>query len=227
MCGRYTLKTPAEVLAETFELSATPELAPRYNIAPTQEVAVVRRLAGEGERRLDLLRWGLIPSWAKEPSVGNRMINARGETVAAKPAFRSALRRRRCLVLADGFYEWKKTGGAKQPWHIRLREGRPFAFAGLWESWKDPADEQSEPLLTCSIVTTEPNELLAGVHDRMPVILPPPDCGLWLDPGEQDPSRVLPLIRSYPSGEMEAYPVSTHVNSPRNDDPGCIEPIQP
>jgi putative SOS response-associated peptidase YedK len=217
------LKTPADVLAETFGLGAVPELAPRYNIAPTQEVAALRRAEGEEEPRLDLLRWGLVPFWAKEPSIGSRMINARGETVASKPAFRAALRRRRCLILADGFYEWKKTGGAKQPFHIRLREDRPFAFAGLWERWEGP---ECESLRSCAIVTTEPNEMLAEVHDRMPVILPLEDHALWLDPAEQDPARVLPLIRSYPAGEMEAFPVSTWVNSPRNDDPRCVEPLE-
>ena len=220
MCGRFTQASPAEVIGELFELPAVPTLAPRYNIAPTQDVAVVR--ADGGGRQLAMLHWGLIPSWSKDRAIGARMINARAETLADKPAFRSALRNRRCLIVADGFYEWQKTGTRKQPYHIRMNDGRPFAFAGLWERWA-PAGEQ--PVESCTIVTTAPNELLAGVHDRMPVILAHHDYPLWLDPAGREAERVLPLLRAYPAEEMVAYPVSLRVNDPANDEPACVAPL--
>lgn len=220
MCGRYSLSASGEKLAEQFQLAEIPELAPRYNIAPTQEVAVVRQCA-EG-RQLALLRWGLIPSWAKDPRSGARMINARAETVAEKPAFRSAFVRRRCLVPADGFYEWKRTAGGKQPFFFQMRDGRPLAFAGLWEQWKSPDGGQIE---SYTILTTDANELLRPVHDRMPVILPPAAYDLWLDPDVQKPDVLLALLHPYPEEAMTAYPVSMRVNSPANDDPQCIAPI--
>lgn len=220
MCGRYSLSASGEKLAEQFQLAEIPELAPRYNIAPTQEVAVVRQCA-EG-RQLALLRWGLIPSWAKDPSIGARMINARAETVAEKPAFRSAFVRRRCLVPADGFYEWKRTAGGKQPFFFQMRDGRPLAFAGLWEQWKSPDGGQIE---SYTILTTDANELLRPVHDRMPVILPPDAYDLWLDPDVQKPNVLLALLHPYPEEAMTAYPVSMRVNSPANDDPQCIAPV--
>lgn len=220
MCGRYSLSASGEKLAEQFQLAEIPELAPRYNIAPTQEVAVVRQCA-EG-RQLALLRWGLIPSWAKDPSIGARMINARAETVAEKPAFRSAFVRRRCLVPADGFYEWKRTAGGKQPFFFQMRDGRPLAFAGLWEQWKSPDGGQIE---SYTILTTDANELLRPVHDRMPVILPPDAYDLWLDPDVQKPDVLLALLHPYPEEAMTAYPVSMRVNSPANDDPQCIAPV--
>lgn len=167
MCGRFTLRVPAAELVEIFRLLRRPDVQPRYNIAPTQPVAVVRRI--DRGRELSMLRWGLVPSWAKDPKIGARMINARAETVATKPAFRTALRRRRCLVPADGFYEWAKSaGGTKQPHYITRRDGRPFAFAGLWESWDGPDGSSIE---SCTIVTTEANDLVGRIHDRMPVIL--------------------------------------------------------
>jgi putative SOS response-associated peptidase YedK len=218
MCGRFTQASPGEVIAELFDLPEIPRLAPRWNIAPTQPVVSVRA-AGTGGRELVELHWGLIPSWAKERSVGARMINARAETVAEKPAFRAALRARRCLIVADGFYEWQKAGARKQPHFIRMRDGRPFAFAGLCERW---AAGEHEAVESCVIVTTTPNELLAPIHDRMPVILAPADFAGWLDPGTRDPARVLPLLRPYPADGMEAYPVGLRVNNPANDDPSCV-----
>lgn len=194
-------------------------MAPRYNIAPTQEAAVVRR-SGDA-RSLSLLRWGLVPFWAKDPGIGNRMINARSETVGEKPSFRTSFRRKRCLVAASGFYEWQRTEGRKQPWHFRMRGGGPFAMAGLWDSW-----DKGEGLLeTFTILTTEPNELVARAHQRMPVVLRPADHRLWLDPSVEDTERLGELLVPYPADEMEGFPVSTLVNSPANDSPSCIEPL--
>jgi putative SOS response-associated peptidase YedK len=218
MCGRYTLTTPVERLAEEFGFDASSvELPPNYNVAPTQQVAAV--LEEGGERHLELLRWGLIPSWADDPSIGSRMINARSETAPEKPSFRRAFRERRCLIPADGFYEWRRTNGAKQPYYIRMKEGRPFAFAGLWESWNDGGPE----IRSCTILTTGPNDLLAEIHDRMPVILPAGSYDAWLDP-EAGRDELYGLLAPYPEDEMEAYPVSRFVNSPQNNDPRCIEP---
>jgi len=222
MCGRFTLITPAEALAEQFQLFEIPSLAPRYNIAPTQPVAAVRRVPGDGQRELVLLRWGLVPFWAKDPGIGARMINARSETVAEKPAFRAAFRRRRCLVPADGFYEWRRLERGKQPFYVRLRDERPFAFAGLWEHWEGPDETAID---SCTLLTTEPNDLIRPVHSRMPVILSPKDYDLWLDPGVQKAELLQPLLRPYPSEGMLAYPISTWVNKPKNDSPRCIEPL--
>lgn len=227
MCGRFTFATAPQALVELFGLDEVPDLTPRYNIAPSQGAPVVRVvLAGEQQRReLRLLRWGLVPSWAKDPAVGNRMINARSETAASKPAFRAAFKRRRCLVLADGFYEWQARGKGrgKQPHLIRLRHGGPFAFAGLWERWREAPD--GEELHTCTLLTCAPNELVAPIHDRMPVILPPEAYAPWLDPELQDVAQLQQLLRPYPAGEMEAFPVSPRVNSPRVDDPDVAAPI--
>ena len=219
MCGRYTLRTPVEKLAEEFGFDASSvEVPPNYNVAPTQEVAAV--LSEGGERRLELLRWGLIPSWADDPGIGSRMINARAETAPEKPSFRRAFRERRCLIPADGFYEWKRTNGTKQPYYIRMREGRPFAFAGLWESWKD---EGGPEIRSCAILTTAPNALAGEIHNRMPVILPAGSYDAWLDP-EAEKEELVALLTPYPEAGMEAYPVSRFVNSPSNNDPRCIEP---
>lgn len=222
MCGRYTLSSSGETVAEAFDLREVPQLQARFNIAPTQEVAAVRRLKADADRRLDFLHWGLIPFWAKDPGIGNRMINARSETAAEKPSFRNAIKKRRCLVVADGFYEWKKAAeGPKQPFHIRMKDGRPFAFAGLWEHW-----EGDEGVIdSCTLLTTKPNPLMAEVHDRMPVILPPESYDLWLDPTMQKAEQLEPLLTSYPQEEMEAYPVSRFVNKPGNDEPRCIESV--
>lgn len=222
MCGRYTLTAPAEVLTEIFDLAESIELHPRYNIAPTQETAVVG-LNHEGKRSLGLMRWGLIPHWAKDPSIGNRLINARAETVAEKPAFRSSFAKRRCLVPADGFYEWQKAGSRKQPYYLQLAEHRPFAFAGLWARWSPP---EGEPVKSFTLLTTTPNEVAAKVHDRMPVILPAEHYELWLDPEVHDREALEAVLGPFPAEGMEAYPVSTLVNSPKNDEPRCIEPLE-
>ncbi len=191
----------------------------RYNIAPTQSVAVVPNRA---EPQVDFFHWGLIPYWAKDPSIGNRSINARAETLASKPMFRNALIRRRCLIPADGFYEWKKNpDGTKTPVYIRLKSAKPFAFAGLWERWNSPGGSKVH---SCTIITAEPNELMRDIHDRMPVILPEASYRRWLDPAEVDPSQIGKLLQSYPADEMQTVVVSRTVNNPRVDSPGCIEP---
>jgi putative SOS response-associated peptidase YedK len=222
MCGRYTLRTSDKVLADLFGLPEQPSLQPRYNIAPTQPVPIIRILRTNPhtkQRELVSLRWGLVPSWAEDPAIGNRMINARAESVASKPSFSGAFKYRRCLVPADGFYEWKKEGSRKQPVYIRRKDGQPFAFAGLWEEW----EREGEVIESCAIITTEANDLMAEYHDRMPVILNPKDYDLWLDPDVQDPTLLEPLLRPCPSDELEVYPVSRLVNDPRHEDPKCVE----
>ncbi len=219
MCGRYTLKTPIDVLAEYFEVGEYPSsLTPSYNIAPTQEVAAV--VEEDEERKLEMFRWGLIPSWAKDPVIGNKMINARAETVSEKPSFRSAFKKRRCLIVADGFYEWQKTDNGKQPYHFKMRDSSPFAFAGLWETW----DKEGEKIRSCSIVTTDANDLMNEIHHRMPVILHPENYGAWLDQGFEEKEALTDLLRPYPSEEMKAYMVSRRVNKPANNEPSVIEP---
>ena len=220
MCGRFILSQPAEAIASTFQLPIIPELAPRYNIAPTQPVATI--LSAGDRRQFQMLRWGLIPSWAKDPAIGNKLINARAETVAEKPSFRSAFRHRRCLVIADGFYEWRRQDGKKQPFYFRLHDGQPFAFAGLWEHWQD---SMGEVIDSCTIITTEANEILQPIHDRMPVILNPKDYDLWLDPTLDKIEQLQQLLQSYSSTEMTSYPVSTKVNKPTNDTPELINSL--
>lgn len=216
MCGRFTFATPGEIVAEVFGLAAVPDLPPRYNIAPTQAVAALR--TGSGWPELVSLRWGLVPSWAQDPAVGNRLINARSETAAAKPSFRSAWRSRRCGVLADGFYEWQRLGGRKQPWHFRRRDRQPFALAGLWESWRP--DDESPPLETCTLLTVAANPVVAPVHDRMPVVLDPAGLAAWLaGPGPGDEQ----VLRPAPAETMERITVSLRVNNPRFDDSACLE----
>lgn len=222
MCGRYTLTGPLEGVRQLFDFIEQPNLAPRANIAPTHEVPVVR-LGDDGKRHLVLLRWGLVPSWAKEASIGARLINARGETVAAKPSFRRAFADRRCLVPADGFYEWKTEQGAKQPYRIALADGGPFAFAGLWECWRDP--EAGSELETFSIITTEATPDLAVIHSRMPVILDPGDFASWLDPATA-PEALQSLLKPYDGAPMSAYRVSRAVNKVANQDLTLIEPLQ-
>jgi putative SOS response-associated peptidase YedK len=221
MCGRFTLHTPAATLADIFQVPHSVQLPLRYNIAPTQQVAVIR---SENEQRsLSTLRWGLIPSWAKEAAIGSRTINARGETVAEKPAFRSAFKRQRCLIVTDGYYEWKKVGSKKQPYYIRMRDEQPFAMAGLWEQWRGPKDEPlDEPMQTCTIITTSSNSMCDEIHDRMPVILDANHFDLWLDPEMQERTTLENLLQTYDSDEMMADKVSTHVNSVKNDDATCI-----
>ncbi|MDJ0946624.1 MAG: SOS response-associated peptidase [Kiloniellales bacterium] len=222
MCGRYTLTTPLEGLRAVFLFEESLNLAARYNIAPTQEVPAVRLGPEDGKRHLALLRWGLIPSWAKEASIGSRMINARAESVAEKPAYRTAFRRRRCLIPADGFYEWQaRPPGPKQPYHIAPVTGGPFAFAGLWERWEDKAGGQVVESFT--IVTTEANRRLAAIHPRMPVILAPAGYAVWLDP-DSGIDALQSLLSPAPEEAFAATPVSTRVNAVRNDDPSLIVP---
>ena len=223
MCGRFTLSASPTSLTDTFPGFELPDqLTPRYNITPTQDVAVV---ANNNPGKIDLFRWGLIPSWAKDPRIGNRTINARSETLAEKPSFRTAYKRRRCLVLADGYYEWRKEpdGGAKTPFYIRMTSEQPFAFAGLWEQWQLSADAVA--VLSCTIITGPPNEMLEQIHHRMPVILDGDAHDLWLDPAEQTSAKLNHLLQPYPADEMEAYPVSRLVNQPRNDRAECILPV--
>ena len=224
MCGRFTLRAKLNLLLQQFaaETSELEDWPVRYNIAPTQDVLAVRG-TDDGKRELVPLRWGLIPSWSKDIKIGSRMINARAETVAEKPAFRSAFKRRRCLILTDGFYEWKKEGKAKQPYHISLQSGKPFAFAGLWEIWKVEGQPTIE---SCTIITTEPNDLMTNLHDRMPVILSPNDFGPWLDTECDDPKQLLPMLDSYPSNEMRYVAVDKHVNNPRHENQECLTPAK-
>lgn len=224
MCGRYTLTSSGDELALLFDLSEIPSLPPRYNMAPTQEAAVVRVPAPGAPRHLDLLRWGLVPYWADDPKIGNRMINARSEGVADKPAYRSSFRKQRCLIPTDGFYEWKKEGKLKQPYHIRRKDRRPFAFAGLWSRWR-PKQGGAEPLDTFTILTTDSNELIRPLHDRMPVILDSASFDLWLDPAVDDRERLLELLVPYDGSVMETVPVSRTVNSPAYDGPDCVAPL--
>lgn len=221
MCGRFTLFALGQEVAEQFGVTIDHELEPRYNIAPTQPVAAVRLDNASGERELTYLQWGLIPSWAKDPKIGSRMINARAETAADKPSFRAAFKRRRCLIPASGFYEWQQLGDRKQPTFIHGAGGRLLGLAGLWEIW---ASGDGSVVESCTILTTQPNELMAPIHNRMPVIIAPEDYSMWLDPGPQ-PQEALHLLRPYESAEMDAYAVSTAVNNPRNDFAACIEPI--
>jgi putative SOS response-associated peptidase YedK len=218
MCGRFALIVDASVLADVFDVDPPRGLKPRFNIAPTQTVPIIR--AGKATpRECAVVRWGLVPSWAKDERMGARMINARGETVAEKPSFRSAIKSRRCLIPADGFYEWVRTDGGKQPHYIHFADGRIFAFAGLWERWSKGG---GEPLDTCTIITTTPNDLIAGLHDRMPVILPPDRFAEWLEPVPLTPQRLHGLLVPCPAEGMEAYPVSNYVNKPANDGPECV-----
>jgi putative SOS response-associated peptidase YedK len=221
MCGRMTVRSKSKAIAKEFDLLEVPFLAPCFNVSPNQRVAVIRFDPNEGARRLDFLTWGLVPSWADDPGIGDRLINARAETAVEKPAFRHAFRTRRCLVVSDGFYEWQRQDGWKRPYFIHMKDDRPFAFAGLWEHW----DKGDEPISSCTLLTTDANELLAPIHDRMPVIIPREHYELWLDPGIHDPRRLQPLLVPFPAGEMEAYPVNRLVNDPENDVPECIQPI--
>jgi len=218
VCGRFTLTSSAEQLAEHFEAPVDLELAPRYNIAPGQPVYVVRG----AERELALTRWGLVPHWASDPGLGQRMINARSETVAEKPAFRAAFRRRRCLLPADGFYEWAETGASKQPYHIQLHDEAPFGMAGLWESWQGA---EGESLETCTILTTDAAPSIEHLHARMPVILGRADFACWLDPEIQKPQALLPLLAPVQSNRLRFHPVSTRVNQIRFDDAECLLPV--
>lgn len=225
MCGRYSQHQSAEVIAQAFEVDDVPALEPRYNIAPTQSVPIVLQSSVSKTRQFKMMHWGLIPKWAKDSKIGTKLINARAETVAEKPSFKSAFRKRRCLVVADGFYEWQQQENKKQkqPYYFRLNDGQPFAFAGLWEQWEDAS---GEVINSCTLLTTDANELMRPVHNRMPVILNPKDYEQWLDPEVKEPERLQPLLRPYSTQEMLAYPVSTAVNKPSNDNAECIKSIE-
>ena len=222
MCGRFTLATSAEDIAKLFDLGDVPSLQARYNIAPTQDVPVCR-MPDDDDRRLDELHWGLVPFWADDKKIGNRMINARGETVADKPAFRAAFKYRRCLIPADGFYEWKKEGDSKQPYRIHRRDNAAFAFAGLWEQW---SDEDNHKLESFTIITCDAADWLSDLHGRMPVILEPDHFDLWLDPASEDYEALDDLLVPYEREDLMTYDrVSRDVNSPANDRPDLIAPI--
>lgn len=220
MCGRFTITLRAEELQREFPWVVIPtQMQPRYNIAPTQPVAVV---SNDNPTQLTFYRWGLIPAWAKDSTIGARLINARAETLAEKPSFRSAFLRRRCLILADGFYEWAMRPKAKQPYYIRLRSAKPFAFAGLWEIWQD---NQGNEIRSCAIITTQANEMIASLHERMPVILPPDAYTLWLSNEEKSAAELSHLLVPYPSQEMLMYAVSPYVNDPHHDTEECVKPL--
>ncbi len=227
MCGRYTLATIEEHLVQEFDVLQTDIIESRYNIAPTQSAPIVRMMDGDRRRQLDTMRWGLIPHWAKDSTIGNRMINARSESVDSKPSFRKPFRSQRCLIPCTGFYEWKKVEGGtpsrpkKQPYYIRRQDERVFAFAGLWDRWHGPEGEAIE---SYAILTTEPNDLLRPLHNRMPVIIAPNDYDLWLATNIQDVDSLKPLFQPYAGDEFAAYTVGTQVNNPANDHPSCMDP---
>ena len=240
MCARYTLRIGSQTIKDLFELDEVPKLPERFNIAPTQEVPAVTQ-GRDGERKLRMLRWGLVPHWAKSPAVGNQMINAKSETLLERPAFRMAFERRRCLLPADGFYEWKEVpiedsqaslfGGTssvksgktrKQPYHITLKDGSPFAFAGLWSRWSDPAGQVVD---SCTIITTPANKVIEPIHDRMPAILQRNEFARWLDQNVQDVRHLQPLLAPLPSEEIKIVSVNPVVSNPKNDSPECIEPF--
>lgn len=224
MCGRFAQAASPEAIAELFDLplSAVPPYTPRYNLAPTQPALVLRRHPMTHQKELTFLTWGLIPSWAKDPSIGQKLINARAESLTEKPAFRAAFRRRRCIVPADGFYEWKKTGDGKQPYFIARKDGKPMALAGLWERWESPDGSVIESF---ALITTAPNALVRKIHNRMPAILPEDAFDLWLDPFADLSVLKELLMTPYPADRLKAWPVSTLVNNPAYDDPSLIEPL--
>lgn len=224
MCGRFAQSSPIERYARLFGLASQAEAAaaPRYNVAPTQPILAVRT-AEHGTREILAMRWGLIPHWSQGPDNRYSMINARAESVHQRSAYRDAFRARRCLIPADGFYEWHQECSGREPYFIRMHSGEPFAFAGLWEYWQDPEGQRVD---SCTIIVTEANDLVRPIHDRMPVILAPETYDTWLDPTLRDPTRLLPLLRPYPAEEMEAWRVARRVNSPRNDDPELIRRVE-
>lgn len=214
MCGRFAFYSPSDAITHAFDLKDVPAIEPRYNIAPTQYVAVIRQTP-DRPKGIAMLKWGLIPSWAKDPTIGNKLINARGETVHAKPSFRRAFAKRRCLVLVDGYYEWRAEKGGKQPYFIAMKNAAPFALAGLWESWQDPRSEV--PLETCTIVTTEPHPRLAHLHSRMPVIVPRDGHAAWLDPANTDVLSLRKQLTSFDGDQMTFRPVTRAVGNARNE----------
>lgn len=222
MCGRFTLTVSPEELQAAFpDFSIPGDIPPSYNIAPSQPIPII---ANDGENTLEFFLWGLIPSWTKPDKVGKySLINARSETAAEKPSFKNSFRRRRCLILTDGFYEWNKpaSGGSKTPYYFTLKDHRPFAFAGLWDIWISP---DGDSIKSACILTTTPNQTVEAVHNRMPVILDPADYPIWLDPQEGKLDQFQSLLKPYPDEFMDSYPVSTYVNSPKNNSPQCIQP---
>jgi len=225
MCGRFAQTQTGSAIAEALQLSAIPDLKPRYNIAPTQTVSVVTQTRHDHQRELHPKRWGLIPRWAKDASIGSRLINARSETVAEKPAFRDAFQKRRCLVIADGFYEWQRSPQqpTKQPYLIQLETRSPFAFAGLWERWRDP--ETQAMVFSCTLLTTQASDWMAPIHHRMPVILNPQDYGAWLDPTFYNPGALEQVLHSRTAMDLTAVPITSAVNNPRNDSPEVQIPV--
>ena len=224
MCGRYSQRQSAEIIAQAFQIDNVPPLKPRYNIAPTQSVPTILQLSTSTNRQLKMLHWGLIPSWAKDSKMGSKLINARAETVAEKPSLRSAFRQRRCLVLADGFYEWQQQEDKqKQPFYFRMSDEHPFAFAGLWEHWEDK--DTGKTIESCTLLTTDPNELMQSVHNRMPVILEPKNYDIWLDPEVKNPELLQPFLHPYPAEKMTSFPVSKAVNKASNDTAECINSL--
>jgi len=224
MCGRYRLSRRKQIVEEHFDsVCGDQDWTPRYNIAPTQPIPIIRQHPKEPRRELSLVRWGLIPSWAKGSSGAVGTINARSESAATKPAFRDAFKSRRCIIPADGFYESQRTGSSQQPYCFEVSEGELFAFAGLWERWKEPTGNW---IKTCSILTTAPNAVTSAVHDRMPVILNPDSYDLWLDPGFTDVTAASELLKPYDAKLMRCYPVSTRINHAANDDAECAKPVE-
>ena len=225
MCGRYRLSRRKQIIEEYFDTSPWEDTwSPRYNIAPTQPVPVIRQHPNQPVRQISLMKWGLVPHWAKDPSIGTGTINAKSETAASKPAFRDPLKLRRCLIPADGFYEWKRAATNKQPYCFEVGEGELFAFAGLWDGWKD---SNGQWLKTCSILTTTPNALTSAVHDRMPVILDRESYDLWLAPGMRNVAAICELLKPYDARMMRSYPVSARLNHVANDDEECSRPMEP
>lgn len=221
MCGRYTLRAQLNQLLQIYSATSEIEISPRYNIAPSQSVPVLKLGGDNASREIVSMRWGLVPSWAKDEKIGYKMINARSETIEEKPSFRTAFKRRRCLVLADGFFEWQKRGSKKQPYLFQKKNAAPYAYAGLWETW----NHGNQPVVSCTIITTTANELVADVHDRMPVILQDRHLENWLNPEFDHVDRLKSMLEPYPADEMERYPVDPMVGSPQNDKPQCVEPI--
>jgi len=219
MCGRYSLTAKKEKIKAEFDLQDVhlASISPRYNIAPSQAVPAL--VSESDKRQIEICQWGLVPSWSKDPKIGHRMINARKETLAEKPSYRGPFKNHRCLVLADGFFEWKQAGRTKIPYFIRLKSGAPFGFAGLWAHW---AGKDGSEIVSCCIITGEPNDLIRSIHNRMPCLIPKDKRDFWLDHSRYEPDKLLAILEPYPADEMEAYPVSTTVNNPANDRPECI-----
>ena len=219
MCGRFSLTASGETIAQQFDLAEVLDIPKHYNIAPTQAVATI---VVDNERKYQPMRWGLIPHWAKDSKIGSRLINARVETVTEKPSFRNLIKQRRCLVIADGYYEWQSQKGRKQPYYFQLGEHQPFAFAGLWDTWRSPDGE----IMSCTLLTTDASAEVSPVHHRMPVIVPPQAYSQWLDPNITDPEAVLPLLNSDIYQSLSSYPVSAVVNNPTNNSAECVQPVE-